>query len=78
MKNKFRKRKNVKTGKYELLAILIFILLVSIETVFITKLAFSYYHFPLCIMFAFISGRFSAYLYNKRCGDRTNENKNEI
>lgn len=66
MKNRFRKCKNVKTGKYELLAILIFLFLVSVEMVFIEKLAFFYYHFPLCIMFAYISGRIGVYLYNKK------------
>jgi len=65
MKNKFKRCKNVKTGKYELAGILIFLLLVGIETVFIKTSAFSYYHIPLCLMFAYVGGRFSACLYNR-------------
>lgn len=65
MKDKNKRWKNVGTFKYELLAVLIVILLASAEIVFIKKLAFSYYHIPLCLIFAYISGRFSAYLYNR-------------
>ena len=65
MKNKRGRYKNVGTFKYKLLAVLIFILLVSIETVFIKPSVFPYCDILFFLIFVYISGRFSAYLYNR-------------